>query len=165
MTTGPDDLIWERFRECAAMIERQTLDVVEHGVETPHSIAILEAYRCGDHIIRLRARNGQPTPFDRFDAFPPGALDVRVFDQATWWVDEQGTHHRIDELGTEANTPLLRTILRLLDEASVHHEAYTRAFPARTVPADPRVWLVGTALLTALLQKVQEGEVCASDHP
>lgn len=165
MTATPESPLVGRIRACAAKIQSNAITESRLlAAGRRETTAILDAYRLGDRIIEYRARLGQATPFERFDTLPPGALDVRIFGQATWWVDERGRYHRIDDLAATTPERVILLIARLLDEASAHHEAYTRAFPARTVPTDPEAWLLGTALVTALLPRVKESEVCTDQQ-
>jgi hypothetical protein len=62
-------------------------------------------------------------PFAAFGQFGPGHLDLRVFDQARWWVDITGSPHRI---ATMSNAYLINVVEHCERHADYYHAAHLR---------------------------------------
>lgn len=105
-----------------------------------------------------------------FGQFGPDSLDLRVFDQDTWWVDRTGTAHHIEDMSADyvanvielltedvagfyTNTLMRESVqslgdtilgrtpgIDLVDELGVGSLAYT----------DPETWLESTPLMRRL---------------
>jgi hypothetical protein len=86
-------------------------------------------------------------PFTEFAARPPGFCDIRVFDQAQWWVDVMRVPHRLTELD---DAYLNNLTAFLIDKAAWFRCSYMRAYPASDPGASPGSWLEGTTLMLAL---------------
>lgn len=110
----------------------------------------------------------EPGPFTAFGQFGPDSLDLRVFDQSTWWVNRDGLAFRIT---TEMSTEYLANVIAFLEEHRRYYHRMTMrraaltlledvAFdrpvklPAALVAAiatdDSTAWLEGTALMQVL---------------
>jgi hypothetical protein len=121
-------------------------------------------------------RDGE-LPFTMFGQFGPDMLDMRVFDQAVWWVDRLGRPHRLEAMSMVYRCNVIAFLVksveqRWLDEVS--REALTAitdailgkvSFPvlARqagldlTVDVDPETWLESTPLVRRLRRLTSEG--------
>lgn len=109
-------------------------------------------------------------PFTAFGQFGPGQLDIRVFDQDTYWVDVWGDPHRLDEMTDEYRRNVLAHCARNADHFHAAYavkeaiEAVDDALNARTgavamtldlgMPLvselDPHAWLDSTPLIRRL---------------
>lgn len=79
-----------------------------------------------------------------------GSIDLRVFDQGSWWLTRQRAPARISEQRELADTELVTVMGDLHDRRVELQNAYCFAFPARTVLSDPTGWLESTELMIAL---------------
>ena len=61
-------------------------------------------------------------PFTNFNQFGQGRMDLRVFDQNTWWVSIEGKGTLLEELNSEQLTEILNF---LFNKAEYFHEVYT----------------------------------------
>jgi hypothetical protein len=110
-------------------------------------------------------------PFTAFGQFGPGQLDLRVFDQDTWWVDRTGAAHLLDEMSDD----YLRNVIGFLYERVAEYHAATccriacqaagdvllgrvngdlltlQLGGSTVVDVEPRTWLESTPLLRRLL--------------
>lgn len=59
-------------------------------------------------------------PFTAWGQYPHGSLDLRVFDQGTWWVDFHQCPYRIDEMSSEY---LSNVLDHLEDDAEYFYRA------------------------------------------
>lgn len=66
----------------------------------------------------------QALPFTVFGQFGEGKLDLRVFEQDTYWVDVHGRGHRIDEMPEDYRR---NVIIHLLDNARFFYSGMKRS--------------------------------------
>ncbi len=87
-------------------------------------------------------------PFSRWDAIAPGCLDVRVFDQARYWVDAVRIPHLISDRDDMTDNYLSSLIDFLIDHAEYMLRGYLRYRP---IPiSKPCQWMESTNLMRAL---------------
>jgi hypothetical protein len=120
-------------------------------------------------------------PFTDFGQHGEGKLDIRVFEQDLWWVDQTGAPHLLTEMSEEYLTNVLKHLysnleyfhavsgLRFAIEqvltvlptpgAPANMEAYEEYVNGKTSPEDLAAaeWLYSTPLVKRLLQLL-EGE-------
>lgn len=109
-------------------------------------------------------------PFTAWGQHPAGSIDLRVFDQGTWWVDFHQRPHRIDEMSSEYLSNVLDHLEgnvghfylamrhRLLVEDITHlwlgrlpTSAVAEALGATPLSdVSPRVWLASSSLVRAI---------------
>lgn len=114
-------------------------------------------------------------PFTAFGQYGTGMLDVRVFEQSTWWVDRTGQEHLLPDMEGDY---LLNVIIHLIAHREqfmavahqralvqhcgdlllgyVEHDSAARACGGdRKSPNSVSAleWLIGTPLMTALCQQ------------
>lgn len=113
-------------------------------------------------------------PFTAWDQYPPGVIDLRVFDQGVWWVDVNRQPHLLTEMSLMY---LINVIAHLEERAALFHlatqsrllvESVTDVLSGR-VPTEwcaqaagatplsmvtATVWLESTPLMRALRAKV-----------
>jgi len=116
---------------------------------------VIEAFRRADQLGQEFDRRGLLPPFEAFEAFPPGSIDVRVFDQEVWWVDVLRIPYRICFPQSFTDEHLLNVVAYLVENAEDHHRAYGLTVPWGTVPTDPTRWLEQTILMRALKDQAQ----------
>lgn len=69
-------------------------------------------------------------PFTEFGQFGEGQLDLRVFEQDTWWVDIHGEPHLLEEMSTD----YLRNVrLFLLEHAVMYQRRMTLRYAIEKV--------------------------------
>ncbi|GAA4481287.1 hypothetical protein [Microbacterium panaciterrae] len=100
---------------------------------------------------RLRSErgDGDPYPFTVFEATPPGMIDLRVLDQADWWVDVLRTPHRISDRVDFSDLYLANVIRHLIRSAGAYWVRVAVYDPAASF-SDPLSWMKGTVLMGAL---------------
>ena len=64
-------------------------------------------------------------PFTVFGQFGAGKLDIRVFDQDSWWVDRWGCAHELRSMSSDYRANVLNFLYRYADE--YHHATIVRA--------------------------------------
>lgn len=111
---------------------------------------IVEAFHRADELTRQYEEVREVPPFELLEAFPPGAIDLRIFDQEVWWVDLLRTAYRIYIPQSFTNEHLVNVIDYLTEWAAEFHQAYQLTFPTRTIAEDPEEWLESTILMRAL---------------
>ena len=111
-------------------------------------------------------------PFTAFGQFGEGRLDLRVFDQDTWWVDRSGAAHLLDDMPLDYQA---NVIMFLRQHAATYHAAQSLRVvtqtvgnlilglpqipeldPATCVDVDAHTWLEGTPLMRRLRQLVDD---------
>jgi hypothetical protein len=86
-------------------------------------------------------------PFASGEAIAPGTIDLRVFDQTTWWVDVLARPHAL----TAMSTTYLQNVIEVLRErAATLCEAYHLKLRGTHVPADNEAWMESTPLMRSL---------------
>lgn len=60
-----------------------------------------------------RAGNYEVGPFEQFGQFGQGQIDVRVFDQGTYWVDSNGVGHALADMSDE----YIRNVILFLEDS------------------------------------------------
>ncbi len=99
--------------------------------------------------------------FTRWDSHPPGTLDLRVFEQSTWWVDVLRRPHRISQMSTR----YLRNVLAFIEaEAGHFHGGYAR-FRPHTCASTPRQCLATTPLMKSLAATLAGRDDASSTPP
>jgi hypothetical protein len=111
---------------------------------------VIEAFRRAHSLTREYEEVGELPPFELFEALPPGAIDLRIFDQEVWWVDLLRTPYRIYIPQSFTNDHLVNVIHFLTQWSAEFHDAYQITFPTRTIPEGPKEWLESTVLVRAL---------------
>lgn len=111
---------------------------------------VVEAFHRAHELTRQYEEAGELPPFELFEAFPPGAIDLRIFDQEVWWVDLLRTAYRIYLPHSFTNEHLVAVIEYLTEHSAEFRAAYQYTFPARSLPEDPHRWLESTVLMRAL---------------
>lgn len=111
---------------------------------------IVEAFHRAHELTYQYEEVGELPPFELFEAFPPGAIDLRIFDQEVWWVDLLRTPYRIYIPRSFTNEHLVAVIEYLTEHSAEFHAAHQATFPARTLLEDPHLWLEATVLMRAL---------------
>jgi hypothetical protein len=121
--------------------------------------------------------DGVGKPFTSFGQFGVDQLDLRVFDQDTWWVDRLGHPHRLTQMPVEYRRNVLRFLLNTTQQrwlCTVMFEAITAmtdalrgkvAYGALANAAEapfvrdlaPETWLEGTPLMRRLRALTPEG--------
>lgn len=84
-------------------------------------------------------------PFTAFGQFGEDALDLRVFDQATWWVDRAGRAHRVDEMSREYRENVVTHLL-------THQDAYHAGSVQRSLVQQLGDTLLGRVNVDALAE-------------
>lgn len=113
-------------------------------------------------------------PFKQFGQFGPGQMDIRVFDQDTFWVDKNGVAHAVGEMSHEYLCNVVRFLedgcsyFHLCSSAREVGESLVSALSDETpwlvlarelgvpsvVETDARAWLESTPLMRKLRQSV-----------
>lgn len=113
-------------------------------------------------------------PFTAWGQYEPGMLDLRVFEQDTWWVDREGCPHRltqmsddylhnvIDFLGASVDAfhlaALSRTVVEMLRETLTGVPGVETLACAAGAPTlgdvTPAAWLEGTPLMRSLRREL-----------
>ncbi|NEN07842.1 hypothetical protein G3T36_18455 [Diaminobutyricibacter tongyongensis] len=140
---------WATVHEFA---ELAGLDGVELAAAAHRRGVSAEAVLEGFHrAIRLRAERGEndPYPFTVFEATPPGIIDLRVLDQAEWWVDQLRTPHRIADRVDFPDGYLANVIRHLMRSANAYWIRVVVYDPA-AAESDSLSWIKGTTLMGAL---------------
>jgi hypothetical protein len=114
--------------------------------------------------------DGVEKPFTSFGQFGVDQMDLRVFDQDTWWVDRLGQPHRLTQMSVEYRRNVLRFLLDTAEQRwldTVMFEAITAMTDALRGKAAygaianaagapfvrdlaPETWLEGTPLMRRL---------------
>ena len=115
-------------------------------------------------------------PFTAWGQHPEGSLDLRVFDQGTWWVDAHQRPHRLAEMPAEYVANVIgylegnveyfyvATLRRIVTEDAT--DMLLGRLPANAVAeslgatsltdVSPAVWLAGTPLMRALANESRD---------
>ncbi|KQQ94573.1 hypothetical protein ASF62_10920 [Leifsonia sp. Leaf325] len=101
-----------------------------------------------------------PTPeFEHFGSFPPGWLDLRVFDQTVWWVDVFRRPHRISSREHFHDDHLINVIAYLRTGAQRFHDEYFAYADQDSCWPDAHGWLHHTNLMGALAAEFEHREL------
>lgn len=93
--------------------------------------------------------------FERWDAIPPGFIDLRVFDQGEWWVDVLRRPHAISSMSTGY---LKNVATFLLKDATFFCASYFGC-SLRSIPgSEAEIWLEGTQLMIAIRLEITRRE-------
>ena len=113
-------------------------------------------------------------PFTAFGQFGVDYLDLRAFDQDTWWVDRTGTPHRLEDMSRAYRRNVVRhledhaadfqreTCLRFAIQAfgdafyGVGEPAESVAVAQDVVALSPRDWLNTTPLMLKLRSSLED---------
>jgi len=146
---------WNQVAECCRQARVNGDAVIARALARGVSPeVIVEAFHRAHELTRQYEEVGELPPFELFEAFPPGAIDLRIFDQEVWWVDLLRTAYRIYNPHSFTNEHLVAVIDYITAWATEFHAAYQLAFPTRTLPEDPEEWLESTVLMRALREIV-----------
>jgi len=142
---------WNQVAECCRQARVNGDAVIARAIARGASPEVtVEAFHRAHELTRQYEEAGELPPFELFEAFPPGAIDLRIFDQEVWWVDLLRTAYRIYNPRSFTNEHLVAVIEYLTEHSAEFHAAYQATFPARTLLEDPYLWLEATVLMRAL---------------
>lgn len=124
------------------------------------------------------AQDSDPTlwpgekPFTDFGQWGENHLDLRVFDQDTWWVDRHGVGHRLVEMTTEYRVnvlmhlsenacyfhggAMLRLALQISGDDLLGRQPFIPPHAIGATHLTPEAWLEATPLVTRLRALLDE---------
>lgn len=122
--------------------------VVRESARTRSLSPELVAHACRKALAIAATEHCQPAPFRKWEATPPGRLDVQVFDQDQYWVDALRFPHVVSDLDDLADDYLRAVIGFLIEHDEYFHRGYRRY---RTIEcSQPNAWLESTILMRGL---------------
>ena len=122
--------------------------VVREGARTRSLSPELVAHACRKALDIAAREHYQPAPFRKWEATPPGRLDVQVFDQDQYWVDALRFPHVVSDRDDLADDYLCAVIGFLIEHVEYLHRGYRRY--RATECSQPNAWLESTILMRGL---------------